>query len=149
MNESVMFDYPAFYERIARELPEECRLCEIGVADGISALYIARELYLQKKEFKLYMVDNMDYGKYIQMKTIYENIIRSGLGEYIEVIPYDSVKASTLFNDGFLDFIFLDSSHEYQETKDSIKAWYPKLKDGGKFAGILVMMFLKHENHTS
>jgi len=135
MNGSVMFDYPAFYERIARELPEECRLCEIGVADGISALYIARELYLQRKEFKLYMVDNMDYGKYIQMKTIYENIIRSGLGEHIEVIPYDSVKASTLFNDGFLDFIFLDSSHEYQETKDSIKAWYPKLKDGGKFAG--------------
>jgi len=130
-----MFDFPGFYERMADQMPDDCRLCEIGVADGVSAIYLAKELALRNKNFKLYMVDNMSYGGFIQQKTIYENIIKSGLGKYIEVIPYDSVTASKLFNDGFLDFIFLDSSHEYDETKESIKAWYPKLKDGGIFAG--------------
>jgi len=132
---STMFDFAGYYEQVAKQMPEECRVCEIGVADGESALYLAKALHRLNKSFKLFMIDNMDYGKYVQMKTIYENIIKSGLGEYIEVIPYDSAQASKLFNDGFLDFIFLDSSHEYWETRDSIKAWYPKIKDGGILAG--------------
>lgn len=124
-----MFDFARFYDRVASELPHDCRVCEVGIADGESALYLANSLHVLGKRFKMYMVDNMDYGKYNQMKTIYENIIKSGLGEYIEVIPEDSIAASKLFNDNYLDFVFVDTSHEYEETKDSIRAWYPKLKD--------------------
>jgi hypothetical protein len=133
--ETLMFDFSHFYDKIAQDLPNNCKICEIGVADGHSALYLAERLHYYGKNFKLYMVDNMDYGKYEQIKTIYTNIIKSGLGEFIEVIPYDSITASKKFNDGYLDFLFLDSSHEYQETKDSIVSWYPKLKDLCIFSG--------------
>lgn len=135
MEQSLMFDFKTFYDNIANTLPTDCRIMEIGVADGESALYLAKKMQEINKSFKLYMVDNLDYGKFEQLKTIYQNIIKSGLGDFIEVIPYDSLTASAKFNDNYLDFIFLDSSHEYQETKDSIRAWFPKVKDLGIFAG--------------
>jgi len=133
--ETIMFDFASFYDRIADELPDGCRICEVGVADGDSALYLAKRLYGEGKSFKLYMVDSMDYGKYEQMKTIYQNIIKSGLAEYIEVVPYDSIEASKKFNDNDLNFVFIDTSHEYEETKKSIAAWYPKVKDEFVLAG--------------
>lgn len=135
MEQTRMFDFAGFYDRISIELPDDCKICEVGVADGHSALYLANRMNFLGKKFKLYMVDNMDYGKYIQIKTIYENIIKSGLGANIEVLPYESIEASKLFNDNFLHFCYIDTSHLYQETKDSIKSWYPKVMDGYILAG--------------
>jgi len=131
----IMFDFRDFYDRVAGQMPTNCIVCEVGVADGDSALYLAKRLIERAKLSKLYMVDNMQYGGYEQIKKIYENIIEAGLGRFVEVIPYDSIEASTKFNDGFLDFIFIDSSHEYEETKQSIASWYPKVKDSGILAG--------------
>jgi cephalosporin hydroxylase len=133
--EHTMFDFSFFYDRVAKELPDNSIVCEVGVADGNSALYLANKINSLGKSFKLYMVDNMDYGKYFQMKTIYENIIKSGLGKYIEVVPTDSVKASKMFNGDSLDFVYLDSSHQYKPTLKEIKAWYPKLRDGALLSG--------------
>lgn len=135
MSELTMFDFSSYYDRIANEMPNDCKCCEVGIANADSLIYLAKQLHRLGKTFKLYGIDNMDYGSYEQMKTIYTNIIKSGLGEYIEVIPKDSVTASKDFNDGFIDFLFLDSSHQYQETKDSIYAWFPKIKDGGTLSG--------------
>ena len=132
---SIMFDFKGFYDWVAGRMPNDCRICEVGVADGESALYLAKALLSRGKDFTLYMVDNMDYGQYNQIVTIYKNIIKTGLGSFIEVIPKDSIEASKDFNDGFLDFVFLDSSHQYQETRDSIIAWWPKVKDEGVIAG--------------
>ena len=42
--ETLMFDFYDFYDRIAKELPNDCKVCEVGVADGISALYLAKKL---------------------------------------------------------------------------------------------------------
>lgn len=133
--ETLMFDFSHFYDRIAKELPNDCKVCEIGVADGHSALYLAERLHHYGKKFKLYMVDSMDYGGFEQMKTIYQNIIKSGLGEFIEVVPYESLEAAKKFNDGYLDFIYIDSSHSYDGTKAEIPVWYNKLKDECILAG--------------
>lgn len=135
MEETLMFDFSGVYDRIAKELPDNCKVCEVGVADGISALYLATRLHELGKKFKLYMVDNLDYGKYIQLCSIYQNIIKSGLGEFIEVVPYDTLEAATMFNHGYLDFVFIDSSHLYNETKAEIAIWYNKVKDKGILSG--------------
>jgi len=135
MIESIMFDFSNYYDRIAEQLPDNCKVVEIGVANGASALYLANALFEKGKTFRLYMIDNMAYGGYEQMKTIYQNIIKSGLSEYIELIPKDSVTASKDFNDDSLHFVFLDSSHEYEPTKQEINAWYSKLIDDFVLAG--------------
>lgn len=133
--DSRMCDFTDFYDRIAVSLPNNCRVVECGVADGYSALYLADRLNSLGKVFKLYMVENMDYGGHNQMNTIWRNICNSGLSKHIEVIPKDSILASDDFNDNSLDFIFLDSSHQFLETRKEILAWYPKLKDDCYLSG--------------
>ncbi len=133
--DSLMFDFREFYDKIAEELPNDCRVAEVGIADGASMIYLCKKLRSLGKKFKMYGIDNMGYGGYEQMKTIYTNVIESGLGQFIEIIPYDSVEASKKFNDNYLHFVYLDSSHEYESTKEEIKAWFPKLIDGYKLAG--------------
>ena len=43
--------------------------------------------------------------------------------------------AHRFFNDGELDFIFVDAGHEYEDVKADIQAWYPKIKKGGYMIG--------------
>lgn len=135
MNDLIMFDFQHFYQRIAKELPNNARLAEVGIANGDSVIYLAQELKNLGKDFKIYAIDNMGYGGFFQMKTIYENIIKSGLGDYIEVMPYPSLDCAKMFNDGFLDFVYIDSSHTYKETKQEVIEWYNKVKDEGILAG--------------
>jgi predicted O-methyltransferase YrrM len=135
MNDLIMFDFQHFYQRIAKELPNNARLAEVGIANGDSVIYLAQELKNLGKDFKIYAIDNMGYGGFFQMKTIYENIIKSNLGDYIEVMPYPSLECAKMFNDGFLDFVYIDSSHTYKETKQEVIEWYNKVKDEGILAG--------------
>lgn len=130
-----MFDFREHYMRVAQNLPHNCKVVEIGVADGESALFLAKCLDGLEKKYTLYMVDSLDYGGVNQLCKIYENIIASGLGKNIKVIPKDSIEASKDFNDNSLDFVFLDSSHQYEPTKFEIKNWYNKLKDGCYLSG--------------
>jgi predicted O-methyltransferase YrrM len=132
---TLMFDFHSYYDRIAAELPSGCRIAEIGVADAHSALYLAKKLKEHNKAFTLYMIDSLDYGGTFQLCTIYENIIKSGLGEHIKVIPKDSLEAAKDFNDGYFHMVFIDSSHTYEGTKLEIPAWYEKVVDGGILAG--------------
>jgi hypothetical protein len=127
--ETTMFDFSFYYDRIANVVEADCKVMEIGVADGASALYLAKKIKEKNIGFKLYMVENFDYGGYIQMKILYQNIIKSGLGEHIEVVPKPSLEAVKDFNDNYLQFCFIDSSHTYPETRDEIRAWFPKIQD--------------------
>jgi cephalosporin hydroxylase len=130
-----MFDFAGYYERIANELPNDCKVVEVGVADGASSLFLAKALHERGKTFKLYMIDSLDYGKKKQLSEIIKNVMLSGLQDSIEIMPFDSLNASCFFNDGSLDFVFLDSSHKYADTKQEIRCWYPKLLDERILAG--------------
>lgn len=131
-----MFDFQKWYDTVARLLPNDCKIVEVGVSSGASAIYLAEAiLNLGKRIDTFYWVDSMAYGKYNQMKEIYQHIIKSDLGNYVDVIPLDSVKASKLFNGNSLDFVYLDSSHTYSDTKKEIRNWYSKIKDDGILSG--------------
>lgn len=131
-----MFDFKDYYDWIAKELPNNCRIVEAGIADGASAVYLAEAiLNLGKTIDRFYWMDNFSYGKFDQIKTVYTHIIKAGLGDYIEILSHDSSKKSAVFNGNSLDFVFLDSSHQYKETVKEIKIWYPLLKDGCILSG--------------
>jgi hypothetical protein len=71
----------------------------------------------------------------------YKNIINSCLENIKQnehrcfMIRSDSVKASELFNDQSLDFIYIDANHKYEFVKKDMEKWFPKLRYGGIFSG--------------
>lgn len=130
-----MFDFRGFYDWIADNLPDNCKIAEVGVADGKSAVYLAEKLKSLNKTFHLYIIDSLNYGGTEQLNTIIKHVTRSGLAENITIYPYDSLTASCMFNDHALDFVFIDASHKYENTKADIRLWYRKLKDESILAG--------------
>lgn len=130
-----MFDFHDFYDEVAKSLPDDCRIAEVGVADGASALYLAERLHELGKRFKLFMIDSLDYGGSEQLAVVISNVQKSGLGEFIEIMPYDSLNASLKFNDNSLHFCFIDASHTFEGTKADIRLWWHKVSFGCYLAG--------------
>ena len=130
-----MCDFHAFYRGVAEKLPDGARIVEVGVADGHSAIYLAETMADLGKKFKLYMVENLAYGGSEQANTVIRNIVRSGLGEHIDFMQISSLDASCKWPDNWAHFVFLDSSHTYEQTKAEIRLWHHKVMWNGILAG--------------
>ena len=133
--DSNMFDFSRYYQSVAETLPNGSRIAEVGISNGRSIIYLAEALLNLGKEFRLIGIDNLGYGGAEQLGQIVANIGVSGLGEYIEFLPMDSLVASCKFNDGYFHHVFLDSSHKYAETKQEIRCWLPKMLHGRCLSG--------------
>lgn len=132
---SSMCDFHDYYRGIAERLPNDCRIVEVGVADGHSAIFLAETLADMKKKFHLYMIDSLAYGGTEQANTIIRNIVKSGLGENITFLQMGSLDASCKWPDNWAHFVFLDSSHTYEQTKAEVRLWYRKVMHGYTLAG--------------
>lgn len=130
-----MCDFKQFYKSIAEKLPNGCRVVEVGVADGHSAIFLAETLADMGKEFHLYMIDSLAYGGTDQANTIIKNIVNSGLGKSITFLQMSSLDASCKWPDNWAHFVFLDSSHTYEQTKAEARQWYRKTMFGWFLAG--------------
>lgn len=134
--ESVMFDYEDYYRFIAKQVPDKCRICEVGVANAKSAIALAEFILEQGKTIERFvLVDNLDYGKQKQLQTIMTHLSKSGVAQFAEFYPMSSLDASCEFPDGYFHFVFLDSSHTYEQTKAEIRLWVRKVMDDGILAG--------------
>lgn len=51
------------------------------------------------------------------------------------VYKMTSEEAAKLFKDESLDFCFLDGNHVYENVKQDIELWTPKIRKGGLFVG--------------
>lgn len=58
-----------------------------------------------------------------------------GYGGRSNIIRQTSADAARLFDDGSLDFVYLDAQHHYEAVRDDIAIWYPKIKSGGIIGG--------------
>lgn len=130
-----MFDFPDFYDTVAKWLPQDAVIAECGVANGASAIYLAEALLNLGKSFKFYWIDSMAYGGDRQLRIIIDNMVKANVGQWCEIIPLSSAEASTRFPDNHFDFVFIDASHEIEATKADIRCWYPKVKGGCLLAG--------------
>lgn len=138
------FNYMPFYRFVA-EIPHYRSYVEVGVYTGASCAFLAQQLIFREKAFELYAVDLWDK---VNLETDYDRKIgtpiwnefvdrlrREGLEERVKVLRMESAKAATEFEDGSVDFVFIDANHSYEHVKADIEAWRPKVRTGGLLSG--------------
>jgi len=123
---------------------------EVGTWKGKSAIYLATEINNQAKNIRLDCIDtwvgseehfdktNPSYDPLTEIPDgLYNHFLSNidPLKHIINPIRLTSVDASKLYEDNLLDFVLIDAAHDYENVKNDIKHWYPKVKNGGVLAG--------------
>jgi len=135
------FTYKEFYSNIVNMLPTNSTLVEVGSWKGKSLAFLCVESLNKSKNFNIYSVDIWEDKKELNKTEHTNNIFNifleniAPIKQSINVIRNTSVNASRTFCDSSIDFVFIDASHEYEDVKDDINAWLPKIKPGGIIAG--------------
>ena len=122
---------------------------EVGSWKGRSAIYLAHEILAANKSIRLDCVDTWEGSSEHQegelnhdpllldkdalYKTFLTNV--SPYRAIINPIRMHSFAASQLYADESLDFVFLDSAHEYEHLMEELILWFPKLKKTGIISG--------------
>lgn len=144
------FTYKRLYAEMVAEFGDGSRFVEIGSWKGRSAAFMGVEILNSGKNIKFDCVDHWRGSE--------ENLRDSGLGydprlhtsdwlyteflrntapvsDRIRTLRMDSTNAAQLYEDGSLDFVFVDAAHDYESVKRDVAAWLPKVKPGGCIAG--------------
>ena len=135
------FNYQDFYKNMA-SIKKYKTYVELGVWKGHSVSYLASKL--KGRDVKIYAVDIfeewdknkkvLDEVKYIT-ELYNENLIKEGVRNMITDIRSISWDAADNFKEGGVDFVFIDADHSYKSVIKDIKAWLPKIKNGGIISG--------------
>ena len=59
---------------------------------------------------------------------------KDGSPRYL-MLQNSTLEAATLFPDGHFDWLYLDATHTYAESKRDLETWYPKVRVGGLISG--------------
>jgi hypothetical protein len=68
------------------------------------------------------------------LDSMYEGIIAEAPA-HVCVIRECSQVAAASFSDESLDIVFIDASHFYEDVRDDIETWLPKVRSGGVLCG--------------
>ena len=134
--------HDTFPKLIKQLLGDVKKGAEIGVAYGSMSIALLSEF----SELYLSAIDPyIPYDSFDTMsRTIEEqnNVFEYTNKRLLNLFPKRavlirdySVNASKLFQDGELDFVFIDACHQYEAVYSDIRNWYPKVKNGGLVCG--------------
>jgi predicted O-methyltransferase YrrM len=119
---------------------------EIGVQAGVYAELLCQRI----KGVRLYAVDS--WQPYVrheervtadQSEALYAEAVGRLARYRVTIMRSDSLAAARSVDDESLDFVYLDSDHEFSAVVADLAAWVPKVKPGGIVAG---HDFIKREN---
>lgn len=130
-------------EEIVKLIPEGSIGCELGVFEGgFSEILVA-----SNKFRKLYLVDlfsglvqSGDKNGY-NVKFVDGQVLHDMVSKKFEQLNYVSVVRDYSFNflksqeDELFDFIYIDTSHKYEDTKSELELSWQKTKKGGIISG--------------
>lgn len=120
---------------ILKELKKNSICAELGVAYGEFSDQI---LEIVKPKL-LVLVDSypnkgnfVDEGNLEYLKKKYQKKVEE---KEIKIIHNDSIKTATMFEENFFDWIYIDTTHSYQQTLGELRAWKNKIKSDGYILG--------------
>jgi predicted O-methyltransferase YrrM len=123
--------------RLAGEMPPGGRVVEVGSWKGRSTVAIRLGL---PASAQLWAVDTWRGDPDITALGLdpaaaHADFVRNTDDLNIEAIVADSVSAARRFEDGSLDWVFIDADHSYRAVLADIRAWAPKLKESALLSG--------------
>jgi predicted O-methyltransferase YrrM len=137
------FDYAHVYDYFISQLPKNAKVVEVGCWKGKSVAYLAVEAINSGKEITIDAVDTWEgspehqQDAYVRNKTLYELFCENikPISHIVTPIKKRSLDAVNLYANESLDLVFIDAAHDYNSVLQDIKAWLPKVKQGGIIAG--------------
>jgi len=145
MGTDIWFNYQNFYTQISKKEHWKT-FVEVGVWKGHSLSFLA-SLLRGREDLNIYAVDLFE-NTYrwqdeprlrSQVEVIYDvyNAVldQSNTRDMITDLKGLSWEMANNFEDGSVDFVFIDADHAYESVKKDIEAWLPKVKNGGYLSG--------------
>lgn len=132
-----------FYRDLVKPIKEGV-VVEVGCWKGKSTSYIGRLCNTNKT--KLHCVDSWKgstdefdsgYQAMLRQEDVSAIFLKNMTDRGIRFILHKthSLAASKEFEEGTVDLVFLDSSHDYKAVRTDIEVWFNKVKWGGILAG--------------
>jgi len=121
-------------KKLASEAPGGV-MVEIGCYAGESTSIFAET----GKWEPLHCVD--PWAEYDELKYKALRVAEKKFDEVVKRFPcitkhkMPSLEGAKLFEDGSLDLVYIDGSHQYDDVLDDIQAWLPKVRVGGWITG--------------
>jgi len=134
------FTFPNLYSSAVRGF-DNAVFVEIGSWLGKSSVYLGVEIINSGKNIRLDCVDiwqmTPDYEQYDPGKDIYSIFLQNiqPVKSVVRPVKKPSNIAAADYLDGSVDFIFIDGSHHFDDVRNDLRTWWPKLKPGGFFSG--------------
>lgn len=130
-------DILPFYKAIAHELPNPCRVVEVGSAYGRSAIFLASVLLElgHGTQSEIYMVDAWGGGWFSECLPSLATFATPRELELLRPIRATSNKARAMFWAHELDMVFIDGDHSRIGCASDLETWFPAVKMAGIFAG--------------
>ena len=131
------FGFEKFYNEL--EFFDGMHIVEIGCWKGKSSSCMAVNIINSGKQVKFDCVDTWqgseEHGE--QGPELFEEFKKNmePVKEYYTPKQMTSLEAAELYEDGSLDMVWIDASHDYENVKADILAWKSKVKIGGIFGG--------------
>jgi len=131
-----------FLHDVAAALPDGASVVEVGSWKGRSTVAICEGIR-PGSGTTLWAVDTFagdpDVGELldpVDRQAVEAEFARNTAGyDFVRVAVAESVAASERFDDGSLDWVFIDADHSYEAVVADIAAWAPKLRPGGLLSG--------------
>ena len=132
-----------FYSYQVRRVSRPARFVEIGSWKGRSSYLMADTIRRSGKPIEFWCVDTWEgseehlHTDSVTTGTLYDEFLKNTapVSDYLRPIRATSFDAASRFDDGSLDFVFIDAAHDYENVLADIDAWRPKVKPEGVLAG--------------
>lgn len=125
------FTFPTLYRDMVKKFPSGSTFVEIGTYKGKSFAYLAVEIFNSKKDITLIGIDGFGWD---DVRPAFDEYMLPLKGTY-QVIKGNSIDVGNKFPDKSIDFCFIDANHSYPDVLNDIRAYLPKMKEGGVIAG--------------
>lgn len=126
------FSFPKLYSDMVKRFPSGSRFVEIGTYKGCSFSFLVVEVINSGKKIECF---GIDAGCWPDVEPGFDEHMKPLEGYFKKMFGGDSFDRIREFEDGSIDFAFIDANHTYEFVSKDIAAILPKMKKGGILAG--------------